>query len=83
MEKALVHYGKKIDDAEFETRQLARRSLVARIDIPKDTILSKEMLIPLRPALGISPNCIDQVIGKRTTRSIAKYTPLKNEDIVW
>lgn len=83
VEAALGHYGKKVDAAEMETRKLARRSLVARMSIPEGTVLNKEMLISLRPALGISPNHIDQVVGKRTARSIEKDTPLNDEDIVW
>ncbi len=64
-------------------RRLARRSLVARDNIPKGTILTKEMLVPLRPAMGISPSLIDRVVGKRTARAIEKDAPLVEEDIVW
>jgi len=83
VEKALGRYAKQLDAAEVEMRKLARRSLVARDNIPQGAILTKEMLIPLRPATGISPSLIDQVVGKRTARAIKKDAPLVQEDIVW
>ena len=83
VEEALGRYAKQLDATELEMRKLARRSLVARDSIPKGTILTKEMLVPLRPAMGISPSLIDRVVGKRTARAIEKDAPLVEEDIVW
>ena len=83
VEKALGHYGKRLDASELEMIKLARRSLVARDDIPQGTILTEEMLIPLRPATGISPSLINQVAGKRTARAIKQGVALVMEDIEW
>ena len=49
---------------EDKSRLNARRSLVAAKDIPKGKIITKEDLTFKRPAHGISPKYIDDVVGK-------------------
>ena len=49
---------------EDKARLNARRSLVAAINIPKGKIIEKEDLTFKRPAHGISPKYIDDVLGK-------------------
>lgn len=49
---------------EYKSRLNARRSLVAAKDIPKGKIITKEDLTFKRPAHGISPKYIDDVVGK-------------------
>jgi N-acetylneuraminate synthase len=49
---------------EEKSRLNARRSLVAAKDIPKGKIIEKSDLTFKRPAHGISPKYIDDVIGK-------------------
>ena len=56
----------------------ARRSLVSSLDIPAGTTITDAHLTFKRPASGISPKDIDQVIGKETTRAIKE-----DEQIVW
>jgi N-acetylneuraminate synthase len=51
--------------AEEPARHNARRSLVAKRDIPKDKIIDSEDLTFKRPAHGISPKFIDELIGKK------------------
>ena len=55
---------KKIQESEIPVRQSARRSLVARIDIPAGTPLEPAMLACKRPGTGIHPNELDRVLGK-------------------
>ena len=55
---------KKIQESEIPVRQSARRSLVARIDIPAGTPLEPAMLACKRPGTGIPPNELDRVLGK-------------------
>jgi len=66
---------------EDKSRQHARRSLVANKDIPKGKVISKEDLTFKRPAHGISPKFIDDVIGKEALIDILEDTVLKNEMI--
>lgn len=58
--------------------QNARRSLVSKVNIPKGTILTKDHLTFKRPATGISPKYIEEVIGKISTVNISE-----DEQIVW
>ncbi|HFU76801.1 MAG TPA: acetylneuraminic acid synthetase [Arcobacter sp.] len=55
---------------EAPARVNARRSLVALRDIPKGKIIKKEDLTFKRPAHGISPKFIDEVIGKKALINI-------------
>ncbi len=49
---------------EESARQNARRSLVALTSIRAGTVLTPQMLTWKRPATGISPALIDEVVGK-------------------
>jgi len=55
---------------EEPARQNARRSLVAKRFIPKGKIIENTDLTFKRPAHGISPKFIDEIIGKRTSVDI-------------
>ena len=59
---------------EESARRNARRSLVASRDIPKGKIIEKEDLTFKRPARGISPKFIDEVVGKRANTEIEEDT---------
>lgn len=50
-------------DTEGAARANARRSIVSSGDIPKGTVITKDMLTFKRPGTGISPDNIDKVIG--------------------
>jgi len=54
------------------SRQNARRSLVASKKINQGEIISADCLTWKRPAFGISPKDIEQVIGKRAVRNIGE-----------
>jgi len=55
---------------EVSARMNARRSLVAKRFIPKGKVIEYEDLTFKRPAHGISPKFIDEVIGKRAVKNI-------------
>ena len=63
-------------DNEEEARMNARRSLVAANDIPKGKIIEENDLTFKRPAYGISPRYIDEIVGKE-----AKFD-IKEDDII-
>ncbi len=50
--------------SEERSRDNARRSLVAIRDIPKEKVIEYEDLTWKRPASGISPRSIDEVLGR-------------------
>lgn len=62
--------GEKICRKEEEnTRAIARRSVVAAVNIPKETVFSEENLTAKRPATGpVAPNRLWELLGKRSKR---------------
>ncbi|HIC09894.1 MAG TPA: acetylneuraminic acid synthetase, partial [Campylobacterales bacterium] len=62
---------------EEPARQNARRSLIAKRDIPKGKTISKDDLTFKRPAHGISPKFIDEVVGKTALVDISEDTILQ------
>ena len=64
-------------DAEKPAIINARRSLVAARDIPAGKIITREDLTWKRPAHGISPRCIDEVLGMKARQAISEDTVLR------
>ena len=62
---------------EAPARKNARRSLVANKDIKKGQIITKDDLIFKRPASGISPKFIDEVVGKMALKDINEDEVMK------
>lgn len=63
--------------AACETANLQyRRSLFAVADISSGTIIDRSMVRALRPALGLSPRFLPDIIGRRAQRDIAAGEPL-------
>lgn len=62
---------------EGVSRENARRSLVAKRDIPNGKIIEYDDLTWKRPASGISPRLIDSVIGKKSVSSLEADEVLK------
>ena len=62
---------------EAPARKNARRSLVASKDIKKGQIITKDDLTFKRPAHGISPKFIDEVIGKKAVCDIKEDSVMK------
>lgn len=56
---------------EEPARQNARRSLVAARDIAAGSVITRDDLTFKRPAHGISPRCIDELLGKTAREAIA------------
>ncbi len=56
---------------EVAIKRLVRRSIVARVPIPKGTIICEEMLDLKRPATGIEPKYLSKVVGKTVVADIA------------
>lgn len=67
VEKAMGDGIKRVSQEELENYEKGRRSLVARRDIPKGTIITEDMVTAKRPGSGIKPKYFDLVVG-RTAR---------------
>jgi len=63
--------------AERNTADVARRSVVAAVDIPPGMPISAQMLACRRPAGGIAPRDFDRVVGLRAVCGIAAGTVLQ------
>ncbi len=66
-------------ESEQPARENARRSLVIKCDLPENTIIKKQHLTFKRPALGISPKYIDEIIGKSLKFDLKEDTILQYE----
>jgi N-acetylneuraminate synthase/N,N'-diacetyllegionaminate synthase len=78
VEKAMGSGEKKPSKSEAEIKRVARKSIVAAVNIPKGTILTQEFLAIKRPGTGIEPKYLSAVIGKKTKRAFGK-----NQLIEW
>jgi N-acetylneuraminate synthase/N,N'-diacetyllegionaminate synthase len=61
---------KEPSESEKKNTSIARRSIHFKQDLKKGHIIRNEDLIALRPADGISPMEIDNVIGKSLTQDV-------------
>ncbi|MBN2400142.1 MAG: N-acetylneuraminate synthase family protein [Candidatus Aminicenantes bacterium] len=51
--------------SEINSRKFARRSIVAKVDIPKGTAIAPELIAFKRPGTGIAPKEYERVLGKK------------------
>lgn len=81
VEAALGDGVKRPGATERSNAAAVRRSLAAAGDIPAGSVLTPAMLTALRPGTGISPTRIDEVIGRRLRRDIARHQLLDPTDL--
>ena len=77
VESALGDGEKRLLKAEIPIQRAARKSVVAKVDILKGTLITFEMLDIKRPGTGIQPKQLKEVAGRRARRNIPKNTLLK------
>ncbi|MCU0286323.1 MAG: N-acetylneuraminate synthase family protein [Acidobacteria bacterium] len=75
-EKALGTSKRVLSESELLARTVTRRSFVARIDIKKGEVLSRQNIKITRPGTGIHPKFKDLLFGRKAIKDIAK------EDII-
>jgi sialic acid synthase SpsE len=68
-------------DSELEAIKFARRSIVSKKKIPKNTIISIDMLDVKRPGTGIKPKFLEKIIGSTTKNEIEEDTPIQWNDL--
>jgi len=69
---------KKAAPDEVEHLKRGRRSIFARVNIPKGAIISERMLAVLRPGIGLAPKYLEIIVGRKAQRDI-----VANEPITW
>jgi N,N'-diacetyllegionaminate synthase len=62
-------------------RKLFTRSLVASIDLPAGTVISREHVAIKKPGTGLAPDRLEEVIGRRLARPVTADQVLAVEDI--
>lgn len=62
---------------ELDTARVARRSVVVTQAVPAGTVLTGDMLACRRPATGIAPRDLSQVVGRRVRQATAPGTVLQ------
>lgn len=70
VEKALGDGIRRLTENEKRIREIARRSIVARMKIRKGSILREDMLDFKRPGTGLEPGDLNKVVGKRAKKDI-------------
>jgi N-acetylneuraminate synthase len=68
---------KSVLASEEDSRKHARRSLVARRDIPRGTVVMEAMIDVKRPGTGIETKYLAQVVGLRASYDIAEDETLQ------
>lgn len=76
IELAMGNGVKHVNQEEMESYVKGRRGLIAKVDIPKGTKITDEMIIIKRPGYGIKPNQLDILIGMEAKTDIGVDTIL-------
>jgi N-acetylneuraminate synthase len=79
VEAALGDGAKRPAPCERDNRRLVRRGLVAARDLPPGHRLREEDLAAKRPAVGLTPDQLEQVLGRRLTRALRTDEPLTQD----
>ena len=66
---------------ELDTAAVARRSLVAAVDLPAGTMLTERLIAIRRPGTGLPPAMLASFVGKRLAVEVAANT-LLSEDMI-
>lgn len=72
---------KFISRGEILNREVLGKSLVARRTIQPGETIKAEMVTVKGPALGISPQCYSELVGRRATRVIEEDEPFLDKDL--
>ena len=67
---------------ELDTARVARRSVVAAIDIAEGEVITADMLICRRPATGIAPRDLQRVVGKVARLAISAGSVLQWDQLM-
>ena len=70
VEKAMGDGIKRPTKSEELIKKKIRKSIVARVHIPKGTVITRQMLSIKRPGTGLAPKYLEKVIGKKAKKDI-------------
>ena len=81
IEKSIGTSEKKIQEREMPIRTKLAKSVVAAVDIPKGTVITKEMLTVKGPNIGLPPKYIYILPGKRAVEDIKEDSVITEETV--
>ncbi len=81
VEKALGNGVKRPTESEEAMKKAVRRSIVAKVDISKGTVIAEDMLDLKRSGTGLNPKYLKKVIGKRAKKDIKVDEPITFEKL--
>jgi sialic acid synthase SpsE/sugar phosphate isomerase/epimerase/CBS domain-containing protein len=70
-----------ITRGETLNRRVLAKSLVAATDIPAHTTITRSMLTSKSPGLGLSPQFVEKLVGRRLTRSVTRDEMFRQSDV--
>ena len=82
IERAIGNGIKKPQGSECSVKRIARKSIVARVDIPKGGRIKPEMLAIKRPGTGIGPKYLDEIVGRQVKTEVKKDKVLTRELLI-
>lgn len=77
----LGDYGISVGKEEMEIAKIARRSVVAKVDLPAGNRMQWKDLDWVRPGGGIPPGEEDKILGKTLKSAIPKGNPISLDDL--
>lgn len=81
IERMLGEHGKQVQPCEADNIRIMRRSVAAREDLRLGELIQAHQLTILRPADGIPPSALEEVVGKKAIRAIKAGEVLRFQDI--
>lgn len=80
--QAMGLYERVVGKAEREKKMKFRRSIVAKIDLPKRHALALDDLSFKRPERGMRPDEVGQVLGRQLKRNISQDEIIQWDDLI-
>ncbi len=80
-EKILGGFSKEVQEEENEMRRISRKSIYLKKNVLKNEKAVEDHFVLKRPGLGVNPQFIDRVLGKRYNREINEGELLDLKDI--
>lgn len=81
MEQALGDGVKRVMPSEKDTVVIQRRGVYATVDIKEGENITKDKIELLRPAVGLKPHQLPDILKKKATKDIRKGEPITSEHV--
>jgi N-acetylneuraminate synthase len=81
MEAALGVAHRWMTRGEVLNRRTLAKSLVATVDVPAGTVVTRAMITSKSPGMGLSPQLVDSLVGRRMHRDLRADDMFVEEDL--